>query len=141
MKMTARHTLAGLAVAAALALVLAGPASPARASGNYYQVIGIASVSSSDVSIAENANINSSRTRIWLVPGSLSCVVFGKGTVTWCGVASGNGTFTIDSGLNYQWRDSAGTLHKFYLRYDISANGTCVTRGDFNAYTGAICGG
>jgi hypothetical protein len=111
------------------------------ASGNYYQVYGIASVSSSDVGISENANISASKTRIWLVPDSLKCIVFGKGTINWCGVASGNGTFTIDSGLNYQWTDNFGTLHKFYLRYDISANRTCVTRGDFNGYYGAICGG
>lgn len=131
-----RHVLAGLLAAAAALLAQAGPAA---AAGNYYQVQGYASATSSDPGLSNEANISASRTRIWLVPGSLFCTIFGSGTNTWCG-ALNNGTSTLTVGFNYKGYDRDGVLHNYWLRLDEHSNGTCTVRSDMTT-SGLICRG
>ena len=130
--------LLGLGIAAAV-VPAASAAVPAGATGYAYnQVIGIASAVSSDVSLGEYTTINDPRTKIW-INGAVGCLPFGQGTVTWRGVAGGNGTSELDTGCNYQAYDNAGHLHKYYLRLYLYASGQCVVAGDFNGYYGQIC--
>ena len=144
--MITRRVLAGLLLVAATLLGTAAPAAhaaaavPAGETGYAYnQVIGIANAVSSDVSLGEYTTINDSRTHIW-INGTPSCLPFGHGTVTWRGVAGGNGTSKLDTGCNYQAYDNAGHLHKYYLRFELYAAGECVIGpGDFDAYYGQIC--
>ena len=140
------RVLAGLLLAAAALAGMSWPAAaatavPAGETGYAYnQVIGIASAVSSDVSLGEYTTVSASRTQIW-INGTPNCLPFGHGVVTWHGVAGGNGTAKLDTGCNYQAYDNAGHLHKYYMRYELYANGECVVNGDFNGYYGQICRG
>jgi hypothetical protein len=101
-------------------------------------VLADAAAVSSQVGFTIYTTVSNTRLQIWY-NGAVHCVPFGGGTVTWCGVAGGNGTSQIDSGLNFSKYAPDGTLWKYYLRMELLANGTCTLHGSFNAYAGVQC--
>jgi hypothetical protein len=116
-------------------LVAAVPAAYA-ATGNYSSVDAHVIVSNSDPGITEYTTITHG---LIYSSGKPSCLVFGKGIITWCGIASGNGTTMIDSGFNYQWTDANNITHKFWVRLDLYSSRKCNVRGDANSYSGLVC--
>ncbi len=136
---TPRRALAALLLSAGLLAAGLAAAPAALAASPYSQVTGIASAVSSDVAIGEYTTLSTSGTRIY-INGKPGCTVFGHGVVTWCGVAGGNGTSHLDTGLNYQAYGNDGVLHRYYLRFELYAAGECVVgSGSFNGYYGLIC--
>jgi hypothetical protein len=130
--------ISGLLLAAGI-LFASTPAAFAASGYGYNQVLGVASAVSSDAGISVWTTIGGAGNRQIWYNGKANCSLYGHGQITWCGIASGNGTPLLDTGLNYQAYDTAGHLHQYYLRFELAATGACWVTGSFNAYYGMSC--
>jgi hypothetical protein len=81
-----------------------------------------------------------SATQIW-INGNVACTWWSTGVeedITWCGVGGGNGTATLNIGIN--WNIPAWSANGLYERMDIFANhdyGGCSTWGT-NSPVGSV---
>jgi hypothetical protein len=122
-----RHRINSGAAAVTVALgLLATPiaAGTASAQDEAYNFSGIERcVNFMNYCMTLEAYSSYSQTQIW-INGSVGCHPSGAPSkdvdVTWCGVGGGNGTFTLNIGVNWYWWPLSGNL--LWERMNISAD-------------------
>jgi hypothetical protein len=104
----------------------------------FNQVWAIANEVNADIAVQAYTTINNAHTQIWL-NGAVKCLNPYGGSITWCGLGGGNGTYVLNVGMNYQKYGTDGTLYKYYLRMVLDASAACWYQGSMNGYYSIFC--
>jgi hypothetical protein len=139
-----KSAAAVLALAAGLlAAPSAASAASARPAESVYTLSGLDRYAADNdgvdwAAVSLSAYSTYSATQIW-INGHVSCTWWSTGVeedITWCGVGGGNGTATLNIGIN--WEIPAWNAYNLYERMDIlAAGGGCTTWGT-NSPVGSI---
>jgi hypothetical protein len=88
------------------------------------------------------ANSTYSGSQVW-INGNVRCYLYpnvnlgaGQQTLDWCGVGGGNGTATLNIGINWTDAGEGSSISYLYERIDIPASGseTCKSNGSNGKY-------
>jgi hypothetical protein len=116
------------------ALVPLGAGTASASTYSHSEIYRCAIYQENDVCFGLEANTTNTSSQIW-INGTVTCYPqTGNIKFTWCGVGGGNGTGTLNIGVNF----SIGSVTGLYERMNIPANGYGCTTWGSNSNIGGI---